>query len=70
MKAYVFPGQGAQFSGMGLELYNQSVIAKELFDSANSILGFEITKTMFNGSAEDLKPVSYTHLTLPTMLMV
>ena len=40
MKAYVFPGQGAQFSGMGLELYNQSVIAKELFDSANSILGF------------------------------
>ena len=60
MKAYVFPGQGAQFSGMGLELYNQSVIAKELFDSANSILGFEITETMFNGSAEDLKETKVT----------
>ena len=60
MKAYVFPGQGAQFSGMGLELYNQSVIAKELFDSANSILGFEITETMFNGSAEDLKQTKVT----------
>ena len=55
MKAYVFPGQGAQFSGMGLDLYNQSDIAKELFDSANSILGFKITEIMFNGSAEDLK---------------
>jgi [acyl-carrier-protein] S-malonyltransferase len=60
MKAYVFPGQGAQFSGMGLELYNQSVIAKELFDSANSILGFEITETMFNGSAEGLKQTKVT----------
>lgn len=60
MKAYVFPGQGAQFSGMGLELYNQSVIAKELFDSANSILGFEITETMFNGSVEDLKQTKVT----------
>ena len=60
MKAYVFPGQGAQFSGMGLELYNQSVIAKELFDSANSILDFEITETMFNGSAEDLKQTKVT----------
>jgi [acyl-carrier-protein] S-malonyltransferase len=60
MKAYVFPGQGAQFSGMGLELYNQSVIAKELFDSSNSILGFEITETMFNGSAEDLKQTKVT----------
>jgi [acyl-carrier-protein] S-malonyltransferase len=60
MKAYVFPGQGAQFSGMGLELCNQSVIAKELFDSANSILDFEITETMFNGSAEDLKQTKVT----------
>jgi len=60
MKAYVFPGQGAQFSGMGLDLYNQSDIAKELFDSANSILGFKITEIMFNGSAEDLKQTKVT----------
>lgn len=60
MKAYVFPGQGAQFSGMGLDLYNQSDVAKELFDSANSILGFKITEIMFNGSAEDLKQTKVT----------
>ena len=60
MKAYIFPGQGAQLSGMGLDLYNQSDIAKELFDSANSILGFEITEIMFNGSAEDLKQTKVT----------
>jgi len=60
MKAYVFPGQGAQFSGMGLDLYNQSDIAKELFDSANSILGFKITEIMFNGSANDLKQTKVT----------
>ena len=60
MKAYVFPGQGAQFSGMGLDLYNQSDIAKELFDSANSILGFKITEIMFNGSAEDLKHTKFS----------
>ena len=60
MKAYIFPGQGAQFSGMGLDLYNQSDIAKELFDSANSILGFEITETMFNGSSEELKQTKVT----------
>ena len=60
MKAYVFPGQGAQFSGMGLDLYNQSDIAKELFDSANSILGFKITETMFNGSSEELKQTKVT----------
>ena len=60
MKAYIFPGQGAQFSGMGLDLYNQSDIAKELFDSANSILGFKITEIMFNGSAEDLKQTKVT----------
>ena len=60
MKAYVFPGQGAQFSGMGLDLCNQSDIAKELFDSANSILGFKITETMFNGSSEELKQTKVT----------
>ena len=60
MKAYVFPGQGAQFSGMGLDLYNQSDAAKELFDCANSILGFKITEIMFNGSAEDLKQTKVT----------
>ena len=60
MKAYVFPGQGAQFSGMGLDLYNQSDVAKELFDFANSILGFKITEIIFNGSAEDLKQTKVT----------
>ncbi len=60
MKAYVFPGQGAQFSGMGKDLYNNSNVAKTLFDSANDIMGFEITKTMFEGSAEDLKETKIT----------
>jgi [acyl-carrier-protein] S-malonyltransferase len=60
MKAYVFPGQGAQFSGMGLDLYNESDIAKELFNSANTILGFKITEIMFRGSAEDLKQTKVT----------
>jgi [acyl-carrier-protein] S-malonyltransferase len=60
MKAYVFPGQGAQFSGMGLDLYENSDIGKKLFEEANAILGFEITKTMFNGTAEDLKQTDIT----------
>jgi [acyl-carrier-protein] S-malonyltransferase len=47
MKAYVFPGQGSQFKGMGQDLYESSPVAKELFDKANQILGFEITKIMF-----------------------
>ena len=60
MKAYIFPGQGAQFSGMGLDLYENSSIAKELFDKANRILGFEITKIMFEGTAEELKETKVT----------
>ena len=60
MKAYIFPGQGAQFSGMGLDLYNNSPLAKELFEQANEILGFEITKIMFEGSAEELKQTKVT----------
>jgi len=60
MKAYVFPGQGAQFSGMGLDLYNENDIAKELFNSANTILGFKITEIMFHGSADDLKQTKVT----------
>lgn len=60
MKAYVFPGQGAQFSGMGKDLYQNSDLAKELFLKANNILGFNITDVMFEGSAEDLKQTKVT----------
>lgn len=60
MKAYVFPGQGAQFTGMGKDLYDNSPLAKELFEQANEILGFDITKIMFEGSAEDLKQTNVT----------
>lgn len=60
MKAYVFPGQGAQFTGMGKELYEQSPLAKSLFEQANDILDFDITKIMFKGSAEDLKQTEVT----------
>ncbi|MFA7379220.1 MAG: ACP S-malonyltransferase [Bacteroidia bacterium] len=55
MKAYVFPGQGSQFSGMGKDLYEQYPLAKELFEKANDILGFRITDIMFSGTEEDLK---------------
>ncbi len=60
MKAYVFPGQGAQFSGMGKELYQNSSIIKNLFDEANQILGFEITQIMFEGTEEQLKQTNVT----------
>jgi len=60
MKAYIFPGQGAQFSGMGLDLYQNSPLAQELFEQANNILGFSITDIMFEGTAEDLKQTKVT----------
>jgi len=60
MNAYVFPGQGAQFSGMGKDLYQNSAIVKNLFDAANQILGFEITQIMFEGTDEQLKQTKVT----------
>jgi [acyl-carrier-protein] S-malonyltransferase len=66
MKAYVFPGQGAQFPGMGKELYEKSEKARNLFESANTILGFRITDVMFNGTAEELKQ---TNVTQPSIFL-
>lgn len=60
MKAYVFPGQGAQFTGMGKDLYENSAVARELFEKANDILGFRITDIMFEGTAEQLKETNVT----------
>jgi [acyl-carrier-protein] S-malonyltransferase len=60
MKAYVFPGQGAQFIGMGKDLYEKSVMAKDMFENANEILGFRITDLMFSGTDEDLRMTKVT----------
>ena len=60
MKAYVFPGQGSQFKGMGLDLYKNSEAARDLFDQANQLLGYDLTRIMFEGSNEDLKQTIYT----------
>ncbi len=60
MKAYIFPGQGAQFTGMGLDLYEKYPLAQEYFEKANAILGFSITDIMFEGTAEQLKQTKVT----------
>ena len=60
MKAYIFPGQGAQFTGMGLDLYEKSPLAQQYFEKANDILGFSITDIMFEGTAEQLKETKVT----------
>ncbi len=60
MKAFVFPGQGAQFVGMGKDLYDNNPLAKELFEKANDILGYNITEIMFNGTDEELKQTKVT----------
>ncbi len=60
MKAYVFPGQGAQYPGMGKDLYEKSAMARELFEKANEILGFRITDIMFDGTEEDLRQTKVT----------
>ena len=66
MKAYVFPGQGAQFSGMGKDLYERSAAGRELFEKANELLGFRITDIMFNGTDEDLRQ---TRVTQPAIFL-
>jgi [acyl-carrier-protein] S-malonyltransferase len=75
MKAYIFPGQGAQFAGMGKNLYNSSSVAKGLFEQANEILGFRISDIMFSGTEEDIKqtkvtqPAIFLHSTILTHIL-
>lgn len=75
MNAYVFPGQGAQYTGMGQDLYESSTLAKELFQQANDLLGFDIAKIMFEGTADELKqtkitqPAIFLHSTILAKVM-
>jgi [acyl-carrier-protein] S-malonyltransferase len=75
MKAFVFPGQGAQFVGMGKDLYESNPLAKQLFDKADEVLGFKITEIMFNGTADELKqtkvtqPAVFLHSVVTAMCM-
>ena len=66
MKAFVFPGQGAQYEGMGKDLYETYPLARELFEEANEILGFRITDIMFSGTSEDLQQ---TRVTQPAVMI-
>ncbi len=75
MKAYVFPGQGAQYTGMGKDLYERSVVGKKMFENANNLLGFRITDIMFRGTEEDLRqtkvtqPAIFLHSTILAAVM-
>ncbi len=75
MKAYVFPGQGAQYTGMGKDLYDRSAVGKEMFENANNLLGFRITDIMFSGTDEDLRqtrvtqPAIFLHSTILAAVM-